>query len=189
MNNSIFKDLVVIDNALDDPYELMSKSRDINFFTNESIPLQGFNLNVTGEKPSGIWAGYRSEPLHKVDSDLFEKTITELLTKVINVPNYRYVASSFLHISDGSITNTEAWWHTDTNVLFAGVLYLNQTPEPNSGTIIVTDQGEQIIENKFNRFVFYRSDLKHRPQGMFGDNFFNSRLTLNLFVEKLQMSI
>jgi len=189
MTNSIFKNLIVIDNALEDPYEIVSKSRDINYYSNETTPLKGFNLSIDNSKPKGIWGGYRSEALQQVDPILFEKIINELLQKVLDVPNFRYVVSAHLHFGDQSITDCEKLWHTDENSLFGGVLYLNKLQEPKSGTVFNIDNELVITENKFNRFVFYDARLMHRPEGFFGNSIGNSRLTLSIFVERLQLSV
>jgi hypothetical protein len=189
MTNSIFKNLTVIDNALEDPYEVVSKSRDINYYSNESNPLTGFNLSVDDSKPTGIWGGYRSEALQQVDPLLFEKIINELLEKVLAVRNFRYVVSAHLHFGDQSIIDCEKLWHTNSNSLFAGVLYLNNTQQPNSGTVFNINNELVTVENKFNRFVFYNAGIQHRPEGFFGNSIRDSRLTLSIFVERLQLGV
>ena len=74
--------------------------------------------------------------------------------------------------------------HTDSeSVDFAGIIYLSPEPKPNSGTSFFADINTKVgeIENVYNRFVFYPSDIIHAPTNPFGDTNENSRLTLTFF--------
>jgi hypothetical protein len=75
--------------------------------------------------------------------------------------------------------------HKDS-VIFAGVVYLNKNLESNNhGTII----DGKVIPYKFNRLVFYRADLLHCPLNGFGNDIKDSRMTLNIFVNKIKLSV
>jgi hypothetical protein len=66
---------------------------------------------------------------------------------------------------------------------WAGVIYLTPNPKKNSGTTLHNDYGEMIhnIENKFNRFIFYKGSTLHGVLDTFGDSLDNSRLTITIF--------
>jgi hypothetical protein len=66
---------------------------------------------------------------------------------------------------------------------WAGVIYLTEVPNTNSGTTLHNDDGDLIytIDNIFNRFVFYRGNILHGVQDTFGDNINNSRMTITIF--------
>ena len=186
MNNTIFKPYTVIDNFLENPYDLINRAESINYYTNEPVPFRNFNLSNQG-KPSGIWRGYRSEPLDRIDLDLFNSVNDKIIKTVLGIEQFQYVVSSFLHKGDESIDCTNLW-HKDTNSLFAYILYLNTTPPENSGTLIKVGDEIHPIENRFNRLVFYTSALEHNVERYFGNSFQSSRLTLTGFVEKFAVS-
>lgn len=186
MNTTIFKDYVVIDNALENPEELIDQSLSINYFSNEETPFLDFNLSMMN-KPDGIWRGYRSEPLNTINEELFSKINNEIVKKVIGTPEFQYNISSYFHRGDSSI-ECESLWHKDKNALFAYVLYLNPTPPENSGTLIKLENEICSIENKFNRLVVYNSALEHRVERFFGNTFESSRLTLTGFIYRFCVS-
>jgi hypothetical protein len=186
MNNTIFKPYTVIDNFLENPYDLINRAESINYFTNEPVPFRNFNLSNQG-KPSGVWRGYRSEQLDMIDPALFNKVNDQIIKAVLGIEQFQYMISSFLHKGDESIDCTDLW-HKDVNTLFAYILYLNPNPPSNSGTLIKV--GDEIcpIENRFNRLVFYNSTLEHKVERFFGNSFQTSRLTLTGFVDKFAVS-
>jgi hypothetical protein len=72
--------------------------------------------------------------------------------------------------------------HKD-KTLWAGVIYLTPNPPKNSGTTLHDDNGklEDIIDNVYNRFIFYNGNVIHGLQDTFGDNINNGRLTITMF--------
>lgn len=74
--------------------------------------------------------------------------------------------------------------HTDSDTVhFAGVIYLSPNPPENSGTSFFADVNTKMaeIENVYNRFIFYPSDILHGPTNPFGETNEDSRLTLTFF--------
>ena len=72
--------------------------------------------------------------------------------------------------------------HTDDHTT-AGLIYLHNNPQPNSGTILYINEKKTIIENKYNRFINYSSRIPHSPEGFYGDNIHNARMTLTYFID------
>ena len=72
--------------------------------------------------------------------------------------------------------------HTDDHTT-AGLIYLHNNPQPNSGTILYINEKKTIIENKYNRFINYSSSIPHSPEGFYGDNIHNARMTLTYFID------
>ncbi len=186
MNTTIFKNYTIIDNVLDNPYELVNQANSINYFTNESNSFKNFNLSIQN-KPTGIWRGYRSEQLDILVPDLFYSTSNQIIEKILGIKNFQYVISSYLHRGDKSIQTTDLW-HVDKNVLLAFIVYLNFDPPEKSGTLLKINDEIIPIENRFNRLLVYNSSIEHRVENFFGDTFENSRLTLTGFVHKLAIS-
>jgi len=62
---------------------------------------------------------------------------------------------------------------------YGGVIYLNENPPKNTGTILTN---VKTIENKFNRYVMYDATKLHCVEGSFGETLNNSRLVLTHFI-------
>ena len=57
-------------------------------------------------------------------------------------------------------------------------------PEPikKSGTTLYLNE-TTYLENKYNRFVLYNSNIEHEPTNNFGTDINNSRLVLTIFYD------
>lgn len=188
----LFNNYVVVDNVLDNPDTYIDLAKSIGYEYNTKYPcnLQGIKIdNYVQESNQLYWRGFRSLELHTIDQNLFYNTFSNVFNKVyanLSNINYNYHISSYLHYNSQDITSCEDWWHMDIPYIFAGVIYLSKTPVANSGTIIrLEDDSEVIVDNVFNRLVFYNSNLLHRPQNFFGTTVDNARLTLVFFVKNL----
>tara|TARA_Y100001963_G_scaffold147012_1_gene222736 strand:- start:22 stop:498 length:477 start_codon:yes stop_codon:yes gene_type:complete len=82
----------------------------------------------------------------------------------------------------GDLQIDENCIHTDDHST-AGLIYLHDNPKPNSGTILYNNEKKTIIENKYNRFISYSSSTPHSPEGFYGDNINNARMTLTYFID------
>lgn len=185
----MFKDYVVIDNVLDDPQELVDLAKKISYYgpENKFIPVDNKNL-----PPLGSWQGYRSDLLHQIDTELFNRVFNQVFFKVFNsitITGMNYNLAAYLHVLTKDHVPNEDWWHVDEKSMLAGVIYLNEKPKKDSGTMIKVNGKSVTIDNKFNRLVMYRSKQLHSVQGTFGQNLDNSRLVLVFFLRKLELSI
>ena len=190
----MIRDYIIIDDVLDDPDELVFLAKMITYYSKEKEPIDGIRLRDDHDNPEILdshWRGFHSEYLHSINNGIFSKVFKNVCEKVFsdlgNQVFYRYNVKSHLHYSPGSIEYNENWWHTDPNTIFAGVIYLNQNPEKNSGTIVKLNGQEIVFENVFNRLVLYRSNIEHRPHGCFGDNVDNCRLVLPMFFKEISL--
>jgi len=82
----------------------------------------------------------------------------------------------------GDVQLDENCIHTDDHTT-AGLIYLHNNPQSNSGTILYINEKKTIIENKYNRFINYSSSIPHSPEGFYGDNIHNARMTLTYFID------
>ena len=66
---------------------------------------------------------------------------------------------------------------------WAGLVYLNPTPDPSCGTTFYNEEKLEVesVENKYNRFIFYPSNMWHAPTNLFGTDVNDARLVLTLF--------
>jgi hypothetical protein len=187
----MIKDYIIIDNILDNPQKVIDLSRNISYYSKEDQGLEGITIKPMREHEAfsrSFWRGYRSDFLHEIDDAIFKKTFEQIVKKMLSAFQmplmYHYKVSSHLHFAPASIEYTDRWWHRDPGCLFAGVIYLTENPEPDSGTILKLNGDELILENVFNRLVLYRSGIEHRPQKCFGDNINNCRFTITMFFEE-----
>lgn len=179
---------MIIDNALDDPDELVALAKKIKFHSSKDMPCKNINLYEDHEYNekyvSGNWRGFRSNPLWLTHEQLNNKILKQLFSKMFvnDQITIKWDITTHLHYFPTGLPDGEFWWHPDGGCFWAGVLYLNKKPKKDSGTMIrMPDGTETIIDNVYNRFIVYNSKLVHRPQAGFGTNTNNSRLTLTVF--------
>ena len=184
----MFKDYVVIDDFLDDPEELITLSKEIDYFSRQQGMLDGIKLKRNKLNYKTFWQGFRSSAFQEIDFNLHKKYFKKIFEKVVTFNcKYTYQGNCFLHYLPEQCQYSDSWKHKDTS-LFAGVVYLNKQPEDNSGTVLQFDSGDVVIENKFNRLVVYRSNIMHYAQGSFGNSVDSSRLTMTFFIDSLNLA-
>ena len=184
----MIKDFVVLDNFLKDPNYFIQMSKTIEYYSNENIVLDGITLCKNTNKPDGKWRGYRSDTIGIIDNTLFLDTCNHLIQSLFHTTSYTYRISCYMHILSEKNIPDKDWLHIDPGSIFAGVVYLNNNivNTAAAGTTIIDKVGKKnIIKNKFNRLVFYKANLLHKPNKGFGNNINNSRLTLTFFIHDL----
>ena len=129
--------------------------------------------------------GRRSKRLNSIEPITSSKIIKKFQSlDVFSAVNHfdLYLHKVYVgHFEKGYDIKTMAW-HDDIGYNCAGVVYLNKTPESNSGTLL-NIEGEVIgIENKFNRLAFYNSSILHRVENAFYSEA-RPRLTLTIFAK------
>lgn len=184
----MFKDYIVIDNVLSESQieNLLSLSKKIGYYSNELPEDNGIQILKDSLKPRGAWRGYRSGSLEQIDHDLWVSIFKHLIATIFGVRSFGFNIKSFLHMLPGNIIHDDRFWHTDDYELFAGVLYLNETPDSKSGTLLKVNGEIVNIENKFNRLVFYKASLTHMPAGWHGSKIEDMRMSLNFFISELE---
>ena len=68
---------------------------------------------------------------------------------------------------------------------WAGIVYLTPNADPNAGTMLCSDDQSQtnLVENIYNRFVLYPTDILHGTNDLFGTDINDGRMTLTVFIE------
>jgi hypothetical protein len=130
------------------------------------------------------WKGYRTS----VDNIELVNYIKNKLIEIDDKFKNLVIDESYFHYSlestkDELKDNFEKnRLHKDTTE-FAGVIYLTPNPTKNSGTTLHNDNTDlgDVIDNVYNRFVFYDGKKLHGPQDTFGDSIENARFTLTIF--------
>ena len=183
-------DFVTLNNVFDDPDSLVEFAKRQKFMTMHEHP------NASDGKT--YFDGVRSLPIDLLDKNLFHRSIEEIFTKVLKNRflndegkikyTFGYTATSYFHIMKQKDQFQEMWKHTDPNAIMAGLVYLNKNPKPDSGTTIYTHGGEKLkVPNEYNKLVLYSSSMPHHPDGGFGEDAEDGRLTLVFFVEEFRV--
>lgn len=93
----------------------------------------------------GKWPGVRTQPIHNLNEELFNSFCRRLFGMLFDFATTKVewnvgTAFQFVEPTDaptGSPLNT-GWIHVDDVALFAGVIYLDEDPDPKAGTSVYT---------------------------------------------------
>jgi len=88
-------------------------------------------------------------------------------------------------VSDGK-NYSDTFSHKDSDYFdWAGVVYLNPNPKPNSGTTFYSEPGKVVLntDNEYNTCIFYPCDILHGPTSPFGETIENGRMTMTFFAK------
>lgn len=180
----MIKDLVIIDDVFDNPERLVEISNGMTFYERHNHPDPLMRESHWGSvRTINLLSGPDAQEVVGFMNKAIEHTIFSNSPRSERSIRYEWTGRSFFHKIDESITVNDGKLHKDREVM-AGVVYLNKTPKPNSGTIIHIGDTSYEIENRYNRLVLYRGDYVHRPAGGFGQGD-DSRTTFLMFFDTL----
>ena len=162
----------VVDDIYPDPQLIKNFINDLPMFGDQQAG-----------KPPGGWKGRRSQQIDFDDGNVFDMFMAPIVNTFTFLPDGRpmaYMVEAYIHDFPQEL-DASNWWHYD-NAMLAGVVYLNEDPDPQGGTTLILDEVETPIENKYNRMVVYDATTKHCVTKTFA-----GRQTFNFFI--LGMSI
>jgi hypothetical protein len=184
-------DFIEIPNVFDNPDEIVNLAKREMYVLKEA---HYHNVNHTTH-----YNGVRSKGLEDIDKDKFYGMMDEIFSKCmkhrfINDMNkvkfiYGWEASGYFHIMREQDKYNDQWMHKDDLALLAGVVYLNPNPKPNTGTIVNVNGEERIVKNEYNKLVMYDTNFWHAPQGGFGEDTNDSRLSFVFFINDFKMQV
>ena len=123
------------------------------------------------------WKGFRTHQLNRNDYEFIYTIIEEKIN--LTFPLYEgkipYEVECYFHYCVESDSLND---HRDIGYYAAGVVYLHPYPLSNTGTKILND----VVENQYNRMVYYESNQLHGVMNAFGHSLETGRLTLTFFV-------
>jgi hypothetical protein len=184
----MIKDIIVVDDVFSDVDKIVDIAKSMTYYSLEDHP---------DEK--AYWSGLRTRSVSSLDKLLWKDISSQIIFKSLAttmgqnktfIVDVSWDATLYFHQLMESDVYQESWKHIDPKLVYAGVVYLNKNPKPNSGTFIIKDDKTRVdVENKFNRLVLYRSDYFHSSMGGFGQTLDDSRLTLTLFFKQIYFSL
>lgn len=184
---------IIIDNVFDSPDMVLEITKELTFYSSRTKN----PVNAHGDK----WKGFRSEFLQQHQKQKIFVEVTHKILNTLNVYDFFAKEQSLFNINPNiqsvfhytteefQFEDNDEWVHTDPAFLFSGVIYLQKDPPKNSGTILFYGNEEIVIENKFNRLIFYRSDIMHSSQSGFGQVLEDARLVLLFFIDSINLTL
>ena len=183
----MLKDYIVIDNILENPEELVNLSNMTSYYSKEDEIIPGMTLNTSNNTPTGNWVGYRTDSLHNINQELFQNVLNQVFFKVFETEKFNYTGNAHLHRTTKHINSSYGMWHTDSDYVMAGVIYLNKEAPESGGTLLNYQSNTINVVPKFNRLLLYKANVLHSPNEFFGDSMKDSRLTLTMFIEQFSL--
>jgi len=167
---------LVIDNYFDNPKQVRDTALSATYYNKENHP-----GNI------GNFPGYRTDYINKWNEELYKLLLNrqlENVKKLINLSDYTEYWTKFsFSYTDKNVPKIEHRDFTEGfnnfKKFFGGVIYLNENPLKNTGTIL---SNVTTIENKFNRYIMYDATTLHAIENSFGENLNDSRLVLTHFI-------
>lgn len=182
-------DFIEVKNVFDNPDEIIEFAKQQEYLTKEK--------HDTLQKT--FYSGLRTKSLsvinerlyHNINSEIFTKCIEQLYPDTANkiLYGFAFETSTYFHLLTEDNQFEESWIHQDPNCVWAGVIYLNRNPKPNSGTIVYRNGEKVVVNNEFNKLVLYSPTYNHASQGGFGTNPDDGRLTISFFVNAFQFKL
>jgi hypothetical protein len=178
------KDYLIIDNYFSEPKELKKWAFKQKFYTKKNHPWK---------ETLGTFPGFRTNYINHINEDKF-KYLADNLLKACGI-FYEEDFQEFKAWLSFSYTLDNIKlpdWHTDEFVLspefesykkkLSGVVYLNEETKKEAGTIIVNNNKQFLVENKFNRLILYPSEKVHTVAKSFGKDKKNSRFVFTILI-------
>jgi hypothetical protein len=151
-----------------------------NFFKEPDVIRQlALSMDYIKSSEKTGWKGYRTN----INDDEIKEYIKYKLIEVDKkFENLLIDEILFHYILEENRNDLKERLHKDKTE-WAGIVYLTPNPTKNSGTTLHNDNYdlEDVIDNVYNRFVFYDGKKLHGPQDTFGSSIENARFTLTIF--------
>jgi hypothetical protein len=184
----MLKEIAVIDNFFKEPEKIVTLALKQNYYTVKEHPHDYENT-----APNIFYNGRRTLSLKNIlDKEICENINQQILTTLFKThirEESEINISSDISCLFHSLFEDDQYdprnMHEDS-VIYAGIVYLNPKLDSDKHGTIVKNV---TIPYKFNRLVIYRSDFMHCALNGYGNDIADSRLTLNIFINKIEISI
>jgi len=177
---------IIKDNFFEDPDSTREFALNQTFYTKENHPQLARDSKGINRFP-----GHRTDFFNDIKSKFFNEIHNKLIPEVSKLENdnvyHKYerfnLQISFSYTLEGALS----FRHTDNiekgyKVRYGGLVYLYPDPPKKSGTTLFLNE-TTYLDNKYNRFVLYNSNIEHEPTDNFGTDINNSRLVLTIFYD------
>ena len=178
------RDYLIIDNYFSKPKEIKKWAFKQKFYTKKNHPWK---------ETLGNFPGFRTDYINNIDKDKFKYLVDNLLKacEIFYEGQYQEFRT-WLSFSYTLNNINLPGWHKDeffsSNELesfkkkLSGVVYLNEEAEKEAGTIIINNDKQFLVENKFNRLILYPSEKVHTVAKSFGKDKKSSRFVFTILI-------
>tara|TARA_R100001463_G_scaffold107424_2_gene161999 strand:- start:147 stop:680 length:534 start_codon:yes stop_codon:yes gene_type:complete len=174
-------DYIIHDDFFENPDNIRKEALSKKFYTKENHPYDIFSF-----------PGYRTDYFNDIDSQFYNTIHDKIIPHVSKLENVKHPSEKYkdfnLQISFSyTLKGALSLRHTDDilegyKVKYGGLVYLNPDPPKKSGTTLYLNE-TTYLDNIYNRFVLYNSNIEHEPTDNFGTDINNSRLVLTIFYD------
>jgi hypothetical protein len=167
-------DFIEVENFLNDPNEIVLLAKQ-QTYVERSAHYHNVNNGT-------YFLGVRSKSISDIHKEVHESIYNQISKKILNC---EFTCQMYFHVMREQDKFGEGWLHKDDRSKMAGVIYLNPSLRPNTGTIVYRygeDKDPVIAKNIFNKLVMYNSNYLHSPENGFGTDLNDSRLALVFFI-------
>jgi len=151
---------IIVDNFFDNPYEIIELSKTQTYYSPRN------------DRPDNGWLGVRTSNL-KYDY-IIDKVLSYYFSSKV-----KYQSAIYFHKHYFVKIDTKYQIHKDYRYQIAGLIYLNDTNDINSGTTLYDENFNKslVTSNKFNTMICYDSNQFHSASSLDAD-----RLTMPFFM-------
>ena len=178
---------IIEDNFFEDPDSIRKFALSQKFYTKDNHPRLEVNSKGIDNFP-----GHRTAFFDDIGSKFFKDIHNKILPYVSKLEQVKHPTDKYekfnLQLSFSyTFKGANSFRHTDEieegyKVRYGGLVYLYPEPIKKSGTTLYLNE-TTYLENKYNRFVLYNSNIEHEPTNNFGTDINNSRLVLTIFYD------
>jgi hypothetical protein len=175
MISNNFNKLIVQDDFFDEPNAIRELALGFEYKAHQDVLVngwKGFRGEITIERHSKL-VNYMHDKIVKLNPELANKFIS------------LYFHYSLEKTKSECIPSFDEYKFHKDHSNWAGVVYLTPNADPKAGTILSSDDMKEtkLVENIYNRFILYPSDILHAPADLFGNDINDGRMTLTVFIE------
>jgi hypothetical protein len=180
-------DILCVNNFFDDPHKIVELAKKQKYYLTKDNP------SMTNLKfgYNGIRTLHFSDILNEeLCYDLNNKIVSKLF-KDTPPSKIKLQSICLFHCLFDTDIPDNSWVHKDTS-LYSGLIYLNENfvdKFNNHGTKIYRNGEETNISYEFNKMILYRGDYFHSPNFGFGQSIDDCRLSLNFFINEINIDM
>ena len=174
---------IIQDNFFENPDSIREFALSQKYYTKENHP---------EESGIGVFPGFRTAFFDDIGSKFYNNIHNKILPHIsklenVNHPKEKYTKFNLQISFSYTFESANSFRHTDSitpgyKVRYGGLVYLYPKPPKKCGTTLYL-KNTTYLENKYNRFVLYNSNIEHEPTDNFGTDINNSRLVLTIFYD------